>query len=46
MRVMFESLLERYSDFELTASHEWVPNNRLFGLKRPPVRAVRTKNSR
>jgi cytochrome P450 len=41
MRVMFESLLERYEDFELTSPHEWVTNNRLFGLKRLPVRAIR-----
>jgi cytochrome P450 len=41
MRVMFESLLERYEDFELSSPHEWVTNNRLFGLKRLPVRATR-----
>jgi cytochrome P450 len=43
MRVMFEALLDRYRAFELGAPHEWVTNNRLFGLKRLPVRAIRAR---
>ena len=41
MCVAFESLIERVEYFELTPPHEWVAENRLFGLKRLPVRAVR-----
>ena len=37
MRVMFEELLERYASFEFAGPHEWVENNRLFGLKRLPI---------
>ena len=41
MRVPFESLIERFEYFELTSPYEWVAENRFFGLKRLPVRAVR-----
>jgi cytochrome P450 len=40
MRVMFSELLERYAGFELAGPEEWVENNRLFGLKRLPVRVL------
>ena len=41
MRLIFESLLDRYEDFELASPNEWVTNNRLVDLKRLPVRATR-----
>jgi cytochrome P450 len=40
LRVALEALMDRYARFEAAGPHEWMPNNRLFGLKRLPVRAV------
>lgn len=38
LRVVLQELAKRYERFELTGDHEWMPNNRLFGLKHLPVR--------
>ena len=38
LRVALEGLLARYAGFERAGPSEWMPNNRLFGLKRLPVR--------
>jgi cytochrome P450 len=40
MRVALDELLTRYRAFEAAGEHEWMPNNRLFGLKTLPVRGV------
>jgi cytochrome P450 len=40
IRLTLEALLERYSAFASAGPAEWVPNNRLFGLKTLPVRAL------
>jgi cytochrome P450 len=40
MRVALEELARRFEGFVPTGPHEWMPNNRLFGLKRLPVRGV------
>ena len=32
------ALARRFEAFEAAGPHEWMPNNRLFGLKRLPVR--------
>jgi cytochrome P450 len=40
MRVALEELASRFAGFEPTGPHEWTPNNRLFGLKRLPVRGL------
>jgi cytochrome P450 len=40
MRVMFDELLARYAGFEFAGPEEWVENNRLFGLKRLPIRVL------
>jgi len=42
LRVAIDELAARYSSFTLTGAPEWTPNNRLFGLRRLPVRAVTT----
>lgn len=42
LRVALEELADRFSGFELTGRAEWTPNNRLFGLRRLPVRGVGT----
>jgi cytochrome P450 len=38
IRVMLEELLDRFESFELDGPHAWTRDNRLFGLKRLPVR--------
>jgi cytochrome P450 len=40
MRIALEELARRFEGFEPTGPHEWMPNNRLFGLKRLPVRGL------
>jgi len=40
LRVVFEELLASTLDFELDGEPEWMPNNRLVGLKSLPVRVV------
>jgi len=40
IRVMFEELLARFAGFEPTGPHSWTRDNRLFGLKSLPVRAL------
>jgi cytochrome P450 len=40
LRVALDELRRRYLGFEPTGPHQWMPNNRLFGLKLLPVRAV------
>lgn len=40
MRVMLEELLTRYQRFELAGEPSWMPNNRLFGLRYLPIRAL------
>ena len=37
LRVALEELTRRYLRFEATGADEWMPNNRLFGLKHLPV---------
>ena len=43
LKIVFEELLRRDLDFELIGAPEYVPNNRLVGLKTLPVRSVRAK---
>jgi cytochrome P450 len=43
IRVMFEEILERFENFELTGPLAWTNNNRLLGLKQLPVRAIPRK---
>lgn len=38
LKIGLEQLLARISDFEVDGPPEWVPNNRLLGLKRLPLR--------
>lgn len=38
LKIVFEELLRRGLKFELNGEPEWVPNNRLVGLKSLPVR--------
>lgn len=40
LRVVFEELLRSNLDFELDGAPEWMPNNRLVGLKSLPLRVV------
>ncbi len=40
IRVVLEAMLVRFSGFELAGVPEWMPNNRLVGLKYLPVRPV------
>ncbi|MCB1746754.1 MAG: cytochrome P450 [Gammaproteobacteria bacterium] len=40
IKVMLEELVARGLDFELAGQPQWMPNNRLFGLKALPVRAI------
>ena len=40
IRLTLEALVERYAGFEAAGPSEWVPNNRLFGLKSLPVRMI------
>jgi cytochrome P450 len=37
LRVALEELARRYGGFDAAGTHEWMPNNRLFGLKHLPV---------
>jgi cytochrome P450 len=37
LRVALEALSRRFSSFEAAGDHQWMPNNRLFGLKHLPV---------
>ena len=37
LRVALEDLTRRFQSFEAAGYHEWLPNNRLFGLKHLPV---------
>jgi cytochrome P450 len=43
IRVMFEEIVERFENFELTGPLAWTNNNRLLGLKQLPVRAIPRK---
>jgi cytochrome P450 len=40
IEVTLESLVDRFVAFEAAGPAEWVPNNRLFGLKSLPVRMI------
>jgi cytochrome P450 len=40
LRTTLEELAARYDGFEAAGPYEWMPNNRLFGLRRLPVRAL------
>lgn len=40
LRATLEELAARYSGFEAAGPFEWMPNNRLFGLRRLTVRAL------
>jgi cytochrome P450 len=40
IRVFFEELIRRFAAFEPAGPHTWTRDNRLFGLKSLPVRAV------
>lgn len=40
IKLTLEALVDRYSGFEAAGTSEWVPNNRLFGLKSLPVRLI------
>jgi cytochrome P450 len=40
IEVTLESLVDRFVAFEAAGPVEWVPNNRLFGLKSLPVRMI------
>ena len=37
LRIALEELTRRYGNFEAAGAEEWMPNNRLFGLKHLPV---------
>jgi cytochrome P450 len=41
IRAMFEELLDRFAGFAIAGPLEWTNNNRLVGLARMPVRALR-----
>jgi cytochrome P450 len=41
LRIALEALAERFTGFEPAGEPRWTPNNRLFGLQRLPVRALR-----
>ena len=43
LKIVFEELLRRDLDFELVGAPEYVPNNRLVGLKTLPVRTRRVR---
>jgi len=40
IRVVLEELLARYASIEVVGEPQWMPNNRLVGLKHLPVKAV------
>lgn len=40
LRAALDAMLDRYEGFEATGPSQWTPNNRLFGLKELPVRAL------
>jgi cytochrome P450 len=40
LRIALEALVARYRSFDRVGDHEWMPNNRLLGLKRLCVRPV------
>jgi cytochrome P450 len=42
IKLTLEALLDRYERFEAAGEPQWVPNNRLFGLKSLPVRMIRS----
>ena len=44
LKIVFESLLKSKIDFELVGSIQWVPNNRLVGLKNLPVKVIARPN--
>jgi cytochrome P450 len=37
MRIGFEELLRRVGRFELAGDVDWMPNNRLLGIRRMPI---------
>jgi cytochrome P450 len=37
MRIGFEQLLRRVDDFALAGEVDWMPNNRLLGIRRMPL---------
>ena len=39
LRTTLEELVTRYDGFEAAGSFEWMPNNRLFGLRSLTIRA-------
>ncbi|MDG2261557.1 MAG: cytochrome P450 [Actinomycetota bacterium] len=43
LKVALEALIERYEVLLTAGDAEWTPNNRWFGLKRLPVRAIRAR---
>ncbi|MEC8203658.1 MAG: cytochrome P450, partial [Pseudomonadota bacterium] len=40
LKVGLATLFERILDFEIEGPPQWVPNNRLLGLKRLPLRII------
>ena len=44
LKIIFESLIQSNIDFELVDSVQWVPNNRLVGLKNLPVKVIARSN--
>jgi cytochrome P450 len=40
LKIVFEELLHSGLNFELVGEPQWIPNNRLVGLKTLPVRVV------
>lgn len=45
IKLTLEALVDRYAGFESAGPSEWVPNNRLFGLKSLPVRLIKGDRS-
>ena len=41
LRISFEELFKRIRHFELAGPAEWIPNNRLLGLRRLPLKVTR-----
>ena len=46
IRVVLEELLARYAKIEVVGEPQWMPNNRLVGLKQLPVKAVPSRPGR